>query len=180
MILPELDECASPWLVDLQTIDSRPGYAGERGECVRFGNHDVRMPISPIAILLRDMARHGGVFRNLFGVDMERLLAIRKRSPRNCQREDVTWLTGDATPLILAVVNWKTNEFRRMRPGEVLSEFRSGGPRYGLISECELAVIAVCMGAWAIRASHQFCHMGSDNMNAIAWTPNGTAKQGPR
>ena len=36
---------------------------------------------------MRDMARHDAVLRKLFRGDMEILLAIRKSSPRNRQRE---------------------------------------------------------------------------------------------
>ena len=99
---------------------------------------------------------------------MGNVLAIHERFSGHKQREDVTWLTGDATPLVLAGVNWATQEFFRVRPEEVLSEFRAGDARYGLIAECVLAVIAVCLVTWAQLAHQQFFLMGSDNMNAIA------------
>ena len=129
--------------------------------------------------LLRDMASHDAVFHKLFGGDMEKLLAIRKRFPGQRQREDATWLTGDATPLILAGPNWVTQEFFRIRPDVVLAEFRAGGPRYGSVSERERSanMNAVCISAWVKQGSHQFFLMGSDNMNAIAWATNGNAKQ---
>ena len=81
-------------------------------------------------------------------------------------------------PLIPAGFNWEARAFFRIRPDEVLADFRSGDPRYGLISECELAAISACMVDWAKQASHQFLLMGSGNMDAIAWTSNGEAKQG--
>lgn len=55
---------------------------------------------------------------------------------------------------------------------------REGDLRYGLIAECELAVIAVCIVAWAKLSIRQFFLMGSDNMNATAWKSHGKAKQG--
>ena len=79
---------------------------------------------------------------------------------------------------MLAWANWATREFFRIRQDEVLSEFRAGDPRYGLISEFELAVIAVCIATWADFSHRQFFAMGSGNMNAISWTTNGKARQG--
>ena len=98
--------------------------------------------------LMRDMARRDGVFYELFGGDVGKLLAIRKRVPGNHQRADAKWLTGDATPVNLAGVNWEAQECCRIRPGEVLSDFRAGDRRSGLISECELEVVAVRMVGW--------------------------------
>ena len=99
---------------------------------------------------------------------MGNFLSIRKRFPDHNQREDVTWLTGDATPLVLDGVGWATQEFFRIRSDEVLAEFRVGDPRYGLISECELSVIALRIVTWAKLPRRQFFLRGSGNMNAIS------------
>ena len=69
--------------------------------------------------LLRDLVRRDSTFFKLFGVDMERLLAIRKRFSGRRQGEDAARLTGDATPLILTGANWAPEEFFRVRPDEV-------------------------------------------------------------
>ena len=127
--------------------------------------------------MVRDMARHDMVYRRLFGGDMEKLLASRKRSPRNRKREDVALLPGGATPVTPSGVNCTRHGFFRIRPGEVSPEFRDGDPSYGLISECELAVLAVCMVAWAKQSSRQAPLVGSDNMNAAEWASGGKAKQ---
>ena len=55
----------------------------------------------------------------------------------------VTRLTGDATPVTLDRANWAKLEFHRVLQGELWADFRDGGPMYGLISECELAGVAV-------------------------------------
>ena len=150
----------------------------EGGGSIRCGNREIWRSFFDTMDILMDLHRREATFRNLIGGDMEKLLSAHKRFPGHRRREDAAWLAGDATPLILAGANWATREFSRARPDEVLGGISECDLRYGVIAEREMAVIAVCIAAWAKLASRQFFLMGSDNVNAIAWPSNGMAKQG--
>lgn len=154
------------------------GFANEVSTTIQCGNPEVRRGFFSMVNLLRQIANQDDMFRRLFSDNMERLLETHKRFPGHLQRETFTWLSGDATPLVLAEANWATLGFFRFRPGEVLSIFTPSAQTPYIISECELAVSVMGAVPCASHGNTQFFMLGTDNLNAISWMNGGKAKEG--
>ena len=94
-------------------------------------------------------SKRNSIWESLFSCSINRLADTAKRFSGRIPEDESAWLTGDATLQSIGCINWKTCEYMRLLPRDVLTQFAKVNQTQYINAECELGAIAAEIAQWA-------------------------------
>ena len=171
--------CNLFWHCLCQPIDLLLAHESESGLMVCCGEVEVWLSFFNALTLARSLAQSDDNWKLLFQCSLERLQVMQQRLSGTMENHQAIWTSGDATLDQMAGINWKSKEYFRLSPEDLLSDFHQGDNRTYQIAEVELITSVGIVVFWGdIWQGNQVILLGTDNQNTFSWLDNKTAKKG--
>ena len=160
----------------IQPVDLLLNYASEDSVNVSCANFQIWSGYWDMLSLIQLVTRGEIARPTLFQNSIERTVALHHRFPGPRVREEKRWLTTDAAPNVIGVVDWENRTFLRADAEHLMKFYVDKDGLTAGIAGKEL--MGLVLGSVAGFPAHPgaILFIGVDNLNAVYWVIKGKSR----
>ena len=167
------------WRTCVQPVDGLLSFADEKSEFVACPDPELLSAFWSMMTLLKTFAKDTATWHSLFKGKIERVLDLHLRFTSPVECKNTVWITGDATPNCIGIVNWQEKQFLRCSVTELMRGFSGDRQDDPIIAEIELITSVCGVVLWAnVTGEQRILVVGTDNANVFSWLRRGKARIG--
>ena len=164
------------WASRVKPVDLLMAYNSEDGTAINGPNFQIWRGFWNMLSLSQPPALGATVWPTLFQNRIVRVVELHRRFAGPRVADEVRWLTTDATPGVIVVVDWKTRTYVRVPVVETTADFDEDDGKLAGISDKELMGLAIGSVAGFAAKPDTVRFIGVDNMNAMRWVARGNTR----